>query len=98
MPRAVKIDTEYVKKRAVKTIQQVEQGEITPQQAQAISSLLSKITNAISTESQTAEVKQALERLSVIEKCLVNGDVKTLQRLIDEEDKYNAERTYTAED
>lgn len=97
MPRAVKIDTEWVKKKALVTIRQIENGELTTAQGQAIASLLNKVLNAITVESNTAEVKRALERLSTIERCLVDGDVKRLQRLIDEEDILDAERTYTAE-
>lgn len=97
MPRAVKIDTEWVKKKALVTIKQIENGELTTAQGQAIASLLNKVLNAITVESNTTEVKRALERLSAIERCLVDGDVKRLQRLIDEEDILDAERTYTAE-
>lgn len=97
MPRAVKIDTEWVKKKALVTIKQVEDGNLTTAQGQAISSLLNKVLSAITVESNTADTKRALERLSAIEHCLVDGDTKRLQRLIDEEDNLDAERTYTAE-
>lgn len=72
MPRAVKIDTEWVKKKALVTIKQIENGELTTAQGQAIASLLNKVLNAITVESNTAEVKRALERLSAIERCLVD--------------------------
>ena len=42
MPRAVKIDTEWVKKKALVTIKQIENGELTTAQGQAIASLLNK--------------------------------------------------------
>lgn len=60
MPRAVKIDTEWVKKKALVTIKQIENGELTTAQGQAIASLLNKVLNAITVESNTAEVKRAL--------------------------------------
>lgn len=87
MPRKSVITIEKVRDELAKIAFQVKRGDIDPKVGNSLANLWGKVLYSFQTQSSTEETKKALERLEVIERCLVDGDFKTLQRFIAEEEQ-----------
>lgn len=87
MSRKQIVTTEKVRDELARIAFQVKSGEIEPKVGTCLATIWGKVLYSIQVQNSTEETKKALDRLEIIEKCLVDGDVKRLQKLITEEEQ-----------
>ena len=85
MPRAKKMLTATkIQNKLAQIALKVEAGELDSLVGQRLASIWKGALYAIQVESGTTEIKENLERLEIIEKALVTGDLQRLKKLIEE--------------
>ncbi len=85
MPRKKVITIEKVRNELAKTAFEVKSGDLDPKVGNALATLWGKVLYSFMVQSSTEDTTKALERLEAIEKCLVSGDTRQLQQLLEEE-------------